>query len=446
VQAEVSADNVSLEFTTDAPRIMATRYLIDDSAGNDDGFLDPGETAELLVTLQNFGEPATGVTANLGSSDPYVIVGAGSAAYGDLDTGDTAVNLAAPYEVTADMAAPLGHLAPMDLAIGYDGGGGSCGFSMLLGRFHYLVWDPSPDQSSGPVIANTLSGLGFTGNFTGLLPVDELDKYQSLWISLGIYSGNYVIAANGAEAQAIETFMDLGGHVYMEGSDCWYYDPGIGGHSFNTRFGLIATSDGSGDCGPVYGEPGTFCQDMVFQYNGENNYIDHLSPTASSELILENGSPVYGLAVAHEAAPAGPRDVYRTVGASFEFAGLVDGTGMSTKQMLAIQIMNFFLGTGGTAADEAPALARGLQAWPNPFNPKTQIRFELAQSGPVELAIFDLRGRRVATLLDETMDAGPHETAFMGVDEQGHSLPSGVYFAKVTGPELDATTKLVLLK
>ena len=167
---------------------------------------------------------------------------------------------------------------PMDLAVSYTGGSGDCAFDLLLGRFHYLVWDPSPDQSSGPIIAATLSGCGFTGTFSQILPIDQLEKYRTIWISLGVYSGNYVIGANSAEALAIEGFQDLGGCVYMEGADLWYYAPSIGGHNFNVRFGLMATSDGTGDCGPVNGNAGTFCEGMTFAYNGENNYIDHLGP------------------------------------------------------------------------------------------------------------------------------------------------------------------------
>jgi hypothetical protein len=75
---------------------------------------------------------------------------------------------------------------------------------------------------------------------------------------------------------------------------------------------------------------------MSFSYTGENNYIDQIEPYPPAYLVFQNGSPVYGTAVAYDAG------TYRTVGASFEFGGLADGTSPSTKNELMHQIIDFF--------------------------------------------------------------------------------------------------------
>lgn len=62
------------------------------------------------------------------------------------------------------------------------------------------------------------------------------------------------------------------------------------------------------------------------------------------------------------------------------------------------------------------------QNYPNPFNPTTTIGFSLAQTGRTRLAVFDLLGRRIATLVDTLMSAGYHEAHF-----DGKGLPSGIY-------------------
>jgi hypothetical protein len=69
--------------------------------------------------------------------------------------------------------------------------------------------------------------------------------------------------------------------------------------------------------------------------------------------------------------------------------------------------------------------------WPNPFNPSTTIAYRLPSAGRVRLEVFDLLGRRVATLVDGVMPAGRHETRF---DATG--LASGLYlYALDAGPE-----------
>ena len=68
---------------------------------------------------------------------------------------------------------------------------------------------------------------------------------------------------------------------------------------------------------------------------------------------------------------------------------------------------------------------------PNPFNPQTTIRFELAEAGPVTLAVFDAQGRRVATLARGFYAAGEHAAAWDGRDATGRPVGSGVYLYRL---------------
>ncbi len=83
-----------------------------------------------------------------------------------------------------------------------------------------------------------------------------------------------------------------------------------------------------------------------------------------------------------------------------------------------------------SAADEVPGpVDRLLQNTPNPFNPRTTISFSLAQPEPVTLAVYDLSGRLVKTLIaGETLAAGPHEAVWNGRDDAGRPGSTGVYF------------------
>jgi hypothetical protein len=103
----------------------------------------------------------------------------------------------------------------------------------------------------------------------------------------------------------------------------------------------------------------------------------------------------------------------------------------------------------GTATDVAvrtPAVSSLAQNVPNPFNPTTAITFSLAQAGPVELAIYDVTGRLVRTLVKGNRPAAQHTVSWDGKDERGSQVSSGVYFYRLRAGRFTATRKMVLLK
>jgi hypothetical protein len=83
---------------------------------------------------------------------------------------------------------------------------------------------------------------------------------------------------------------------------------------------------------------------------------------------------------------------------------------------------------------------------PNPFNPRTTISFDLPQAGPVELAIFDVTGRRVRTLLRESRGAGTHEVIWPGTNDDGRQVASGVYLYELRAGSFVETKRMTLLK
>ena len=82
-----------------------------------------------------------------------------------------------------------------------------------------------------------------------------------------------------------------------------------------------------------------------------------------------------------------------------------------------------------------------LAAYPNPFNPTTQLSFTLPKAQHVTLVVYDLTGRVVLTLADEVLGAGEHR-----VTVNGACLTSGIYFARLQAGAGRAVQKLVLLK
>jgi hypothetical protein len=86
------------------------------------------------------------------------------------------------------------------------------------------------------------------------------------------------------------------------------------------------------------------------------------------------------------------------------------------------------------------------QNYPNPFNPMTVIRYSLSQRSQVSIAIFNILGQEVTTLVDKTQPAGAYETIWDGIDRSGQRVGSGIYFYRITAGDFSETRKMVLLK
>jgi hypothetical protein len=105
-------------------------------------------------------------------------------------------------------------------------------------------------------------------------------------------------------------------------------------------------------------------------------------------------------------------------------------------------------GVGVEAVGGVPTANRAevRKVYPNPFNPQTTIEFSVPKPGPASVRIFDLQGRRVATLVDETMPAGVYRVRWNGQTDDGRELSSGVYFAQVASAKSRDSARLMMIK
>jgi predicted outer membrane repeat protein len=102
---------------------------------------------------------------------------------------------------------------------------------------------------------------------------------------------------------------------------------------------------------------------------------------------------------------------------------------------------------GVSVPGELPAAVALLPNHPNPFNPRTEIRFELPAAAKVDLSIFDITGRQVSRLLvAKTYEAGRHSLTWNGRDDSGKELASGVYFTRFRAAGESQSRKLTLLR
>ena len=101
-----------------------------------------------------------------------------------------------------------------------------------------------------------------------------------------------------------------------------------------------------------------------------------------------------------------------------------------------------------TSSVETPANQPliALQATPNPFNPLTTLSFVAPAAGQALIEIFDLRGRRHASLVKQVMNAGEQSFVWRGETASGRALPSGIYLARLQVGRSDSMTKITLVR
>ena len=132
----------------------------------------------------------------------------------------------------------------------------------------------------------------------------------------------------------------------------------------------------------------------------------------------------------------------------FRFTAADFGAG----ELIEAALDDFTLYDAGASSVDAitlPAKAHGLalaQSQPNPFVERTSIRFSLEAAGHAVLSVFDVRGARVATIVDANLEAGPHTATWDGTLAGGRTAASGVYFYKLQTKHEIRTKRMIKLR
>jgi hypothetical protein len=225
----------------------------------------------------------------------------------------------------------------------------------------------------------------------------------------------------------------------------------------------------------VSGEPGThtFASGLVLDFSADEFQLEGGCPVIRDYDALaasgagavthryRNGTTVGDGAIV---MASDPLLATNTVMMSFPWADMRDASGGPTsppaEEQLAEKILVGVLPLGclggGTlptdvgdedVVDAVPPVSVLHQNRPNPFNPTTTIRFDLAREGRVTLWIYDVAGRQVRELLDEVRAPGYGQSVtWNGRDANGCRVASGVYFYRLEAPDRSATRKFIVLK
>ncbi len=246
------------------------------------------------------------------------------------------------------------------------------------------------------------------------------------------------------DRSALGAYLDGGGALFISGQDIGWDHNDQGGSAYTWfREYLHATfvADDTNDytLDGIAGDPITDGLSIIIQGgDGANNqeYPSDVDP-------YNGGETIWAYSTTRNGGTRADTGTYRTVYFSFGYEAINNATDRAVVMDRVLDWLNPDL----TGAEDIPARALALsQNVPNPFNPKTDIRFQIGKAGQVKLEVFDVQGRLVKTLVDGHWGVGEHLVTWDGGNNAGHKSPSGLYFYKLSSDDGEQTRKMVMLK
>ncbi len=130
------------------------------------------------------------------------------------------------------------------------------------------------------------------------------------------------------------------------------------------------------------------------------------------------------------------------------------GVGQGADRLSSVSDMRTILNSSDSLPTDAPGESHDLlpasfvleQNYPNPFNPQTTIEYTVSRRARVTIDVFNVLGRHVRRLVDETRGSGTYSTIWNGCDDAGQPMASGVYLYRLQAGDVTLLKKMLLLK
>ncbi len=132
----------------------------------------------------------------------------------------------------------------------------------------------------------------------------------------------------------------------------------------------------------------------------------------------------------------------------YSYGSSIHGNGLANGGMLKYASLDINFGYDSAVEENDICSAElVLQSYPNPFSSETTISFNVTQTSLfVNLEIYNIKGQKVNTLVDEKVEAGTHSVIWNGTDENNQPVTSGIYLYKLKTGNETYTRKMLLLK
>jgi hypothetical protein len=447
------------------------RFVADsaDDPGSD-GYIDPGETGDLYLSVWNGSPdaPAVGLTGLLRCRYTGVILHDSLAEFGDMNPGDTTMNTT-PFVVEVESDVTHGRSAPFDLYL-FDEIGG---VRMLTVRIR--LGEPQTSDPTGPDV------YGYWAYDHTDTDYSEAPTYD--WIEIDPDHGGSGTEVPVEEDHVVSVDLPFDFMFYGENQDSLTLS--LNGwiaftqtDLFNPRNWRIPSAPGpenlvavfwdelkDDSVGAVYYWHDTGNNRFVVEWSevpnmfGDNPvetfevvlYDPAHYPTATGdgELLFQYHT-VNNVDSSHYFATVGIENRDHTLGLEYCYGEFYSGGAHPLEAELAIKFTPDPPDTYTTNVKEGELVSPAvplelLQNRPNPALGFTEIGFALPDQGHVDLRLYDLTGRSVRTLASGSYGPGEHSVRFDGRDDRGLRLPPGIYFYRLGFENRFRTRKLILL-
>ncbi|MCP4545158.1 MAG: hypothetical protein GY835_01680 [bacterium] len=415
--------NGSFSFVAEAPLLTAGEIAVNDSQGGDaDGTADPGESMFLALTLGNTGHSAAeNLNGILSCSDSQVSIHQASANCAQVSVDGEGTIAYFEIEIASDLPAPV--ILPLQLDLTAAGGFSSTlEFGLAVGGWldtfendhGWTIGAPDDDASTGHWTRVEPIGTTYGDPVQQVQPEDDHSADPgSLCFVTGNGSVGGTAGANdvdGGKTTLLTPVFDLSQASEAVISYWRWYTENLGNNP-NEEYWVVDVT---------------------------NNGVDwvHLENT----LVSDNSWTQFTFDLTEY--------ITLTDNVQIRFIAQDQGSGTLVEAAVDDFLMDatFPILTAIPGEEAAPQRAALGPNFPNPFNPKTTIQFDLPATGMVKLMVFDVTGRRVRTLLDGKAVMGHHEIVWDGRDATGHQVASGLYFTRLIMSESTLTRKMMLLK
>ena len=311
------------------------------------------------------------------------------------------------------------------------------------------------------VLVSEDGGQSFTGPGTGMpsgvIILDLLRLDGELWA--GTWTGLYRSSDDGLSWQAdanlgaVYALVDLAGDIYAG-----LYPGGVhrsvdGGNSWTHLATGMGTDVRVNDLAVFQGQVYAALNSGLIQRWDGNSWITTGYDGGIPNVLLAVDGALLAGTPANRVLVSSDGQTWEDFSTGY-FGGITEGLALTEDHVLAIsRNQGYWLrpraelpGNPSALAEEMPVAGANLKAAPNPFNPRTRLYFDLETEGAVRVDIHDPAGRRMRTLVQGRLAAGPHAVPWDGRDDQGRACASGLYLARVSTPGHSATAKLVLVR
>jgi C1A family cysteine protease len=426
-----------LEYTPKMHLLKPGGYTVDAAAkGNGNGFLEPGETAELQITLANDGKgPATGMTGVLSTSTPGVTILDDTAIFPNINAESSGSSAAPHFEIAIDAGFTAGEWIDFQLDVTTDLRSASLYIPVYVGQFVEVMMEDV--ESAGGWIIGAGDDDATAGIWERAEPTEKLwNKYTGATIQPGKDAtplpGTMCFVTEDSPLGTAQRHGDVdGGKTTLLSPvfDLSSYDAATLTYSrFYTNNSIPTQTDDD----PFYVD---ISSDNGASWVNLETVTETPEDRKYHQMVFDLGSVV----------ALRPQMQLRFVATDYGLNSVVEAV------IDDIEIRGYGSMTSTADGEDlvAPARPRALvleQNVPNPFNPETAIAFGLPRAAEVDLGIYNIRGQRVRQLVDGWMPAGFHTELWDGRDVNGQLVSSGVYFYRLSTPEEVLTRRMTLIK